>query len=219
MTKQIKFLAILCIALLMLVGCNTAKDQDTTDETSTTEGNNASNDNTEKDEQPTESDDVTEKESKTITYTTNGEQKQEETTAVNSDEQQYSIEILPSFTLTAEEPGKDMLYLTENGSISMRIETMSVNDQTYENLIANTEEMMNAVDETVHPTNFDIQSYIANHSDITNYAAYKVDLVDEIVTAVVFEKANQLVRLTIFDDPNVDLTEAMIKMGLTISKS
>ncbi len=61
--------------------------------------------------------------------------------------------------------------------------------------------------------------YVNNYSNINNYTAYKVDLNDQIVISVVFEKDNQLVRLTIFDDPSVDLTEAMIKMGLTISKS
>lgn len=219
MKKQFKFLAILCIALLMLVGCNTAKEQDTPEDTSTTEGTNAANDNTNKEEQPTESDDVTENDTNTITYTTNGEQKQEETTTANSTEQQYSIETLPTFTLTAEEPGKDVLYFTENDSVFMRIETMSVNDQTFENLITNTEEMMNAVDETVDPIKFDIQSYLSNQSEIANYEAYKVDLVEEVVSAVVFEKDNQLVRLTIFDNTTVDLTEAMVKMGLTITKN
>ncbi len=106
---------------------------------------------------PLKSSDV-ENETNSITYTTNNVQKTEETTTVNSNEQQYSIQILPNFTLTAEEPGKDMLYLTEDDSISMRIEYMSVNDTSFENLVKNTEEMMSVVNENVQYTDFEIQS-------------------------------------------------------------
>ncbi|WP_052123931.1 hypothetical protein [Ureibacillus manganicus] len=217
MKKQFKFLSTLCIALLMLVGCGTAKEQDTTEVPTNSEGTNAGTDNTTVEEKPNESSESSENDSKSITYTTNNVEKTEETTTATSNEQHYTIQILPSFTLTAEEPGKDMLYLTENDSISMRIENMSVNDLTFEDLQKNTEEMMSFVAENVDYTEFDIQSYV--NESIVKYAAYKVDLTDQTVTAVIFEKENQLVRLTIFDNPAKDLTDAMIKMGLTITKT
>jgi len=218
MKKQFHFLAIICIALLVLTACNTAKEQNST-APSTTEGTNAGNDNVEIEEQPTNASDETNSDSKNITYTSNNEQKTEETITVNSEEQHYSMKVLPSFSLTSEEPGKDMLYLTNNDSISMRIETISVNDTTFQELLKNTQEMMNAVDENVKYTDFDIQSYVTNNANIVNAAAYKVDLVDQAVISVIYEKEGQFIRLTIFDNPTADLTDAMIQMGLTITKT
>ncbi len=221
MKKQFKMYVILCIALIALVACNTAEQSTTTP--TPTEGTNASNGNIEKDENQTSSDphdddeQVNENETNRITYTSNGEQKTEETTSVTSNEQQYSIQVLPNFTLTAEEPGKDLLYLTENDSVSMRIEYLTTNETSFEDLQRNTEDLMNAVDENTDYMEFDIQSYVDNVPNISNFAAYKVDLIDQVVMSIVYEKDQQLVRLTIYDDPVADYSDALIKMGLTIT--
>jgi len=209
MTKRISFIAILCSAMFALAACNTADQQETTTPT-TVETNEGSN--TGKEEQVTEKDN-------TITYTSNNTEKTEETTTLTSDEQQYAIQAIKGFSLTAEEPGKDLLYLNEDESISMRIEYMSSNDTTFQDLVKNTEDMMSVINENVQYTEFDIQSQVKNHSNISNVAAYKVDLADRVVISVVFEKENQLVRLTIFDKPSVDLADAMIQMGLTITSN
>ncbi|PAK74401.1 hypothetical protein, partial [Micrococcus luteus] len=49
-----------------------------------------------------------------------------EETAVleKSDNQNYSMYVLPSYELTAEEPNKDVLYLTDNDQVFMRIELL-----------------------------------------------------------------------------------------------
>lgn len=210
MTKRFSLIAILCISLLALAACNTANPQETTTPTTTEETNTGNN--TGKEDQVTENEN-------SITYTSNNTQKTEETTTIISDEQHYSIQVIQGFTLTAEEPGKDVLYLNEDDSISMRIEYMSSNDTTFQDLVKSTEEMMSVVNENVQYTDFDIQSNVKNHSNISNFAAYKVDLTDQAVISVVFEKENQLVRLTIFDKPTVDLTDAFVQMGLSISSN
>lgn len=222
MKKQFKMFVILCIALIALVACNTA-EQSTTSPTPA-EGTNTSNDTIKNDDGQTGSntdddDQVNENVTNSITYTSNGEQKTEETTPVTSSEQQYTIEVIPNFTHTAEEPGKDLLYLTENSSISMRIEHFTRNETTFKDLQSNTVDLMSAVGENVDYTAFDIQSYVKDVPSISNFAAYKVELQDQVVISIVYEKDEQLVRLTIYDDPVADYSDALIKMGLTITHS
>ncbi len=219
MRKHIYLLTSIILALF-LTACNTSDDQPNTEHTkdhvTADSGSNENQDlpeNGNVTEEPVEpSDNKT-----TITYTTNGEERTEETTTVKSNSQGYSIQSLPNFTLTAEEPGKDMLYLTADDSITMRIEYKSTNDSTFDDLVKNTEELMNTISPHVGYEQFDIKEFIQD--DIANYTAYKVDLADQVVIAVVFEKEDSLVRLTIFDEKLMDLSDAMIKMGLTIKKA
>ena len=52
-----------------------------------------------------------------------------------SDAQQFAMEVLPGYTLTSEEPGRDSLYADENPAAFMRIETQPAEDGTYDYLV------------------------------------------------------------------------------------
>ena len=53
----------------------------------------------------------------------------------------------------------------------------------------------------------------------TQSAAYQVPSTEDTVTGIVYEKEDLLVRLTIFDDSNVNATEDFIAMGKTITST
>lgn len=208
--KKYQFVAVSLFSLMLLASCNTAEEPQT--ESKPAKDNitvsTVNKDNVEKDQQ--KQPEV--KDNTSITYTSNGKQETVETTPVNSDQQNYSIQVIPGFTLTAEEPGKDLLFYEEDDTISMRIETHSKSESTFDTLVTNTKEMMSAIQEDYKP--LDLSQY--KNNEIVNSAAFVAELENEKVVGIVFEKENLLIRLTIFDNNTKDLTDAMIRMGLTI---
>ncbi|MDN4492327.1 hypothetical protein [Ureibacillus aquaedulcis] len=231
MSKTLKFIITLFLSITVLAACNTeeeAPDSNSATGTAHTEGNEVNDsvdteepatDDGQKEEpataDPSENTDTdTDTDSTTassITFSSNGQSKTEELSPVSGE--QYTIQVIPGFSLTPEEPGKDLLSYDEDDSVSMRIEAMTTDDSTFKDLVANTEETMSAINEDYEP--YDITEFIGNQ-DLTNSTAYVANHDNEEVTTVVFEKAEKLVRLTIFDKKEIDLSEALVKMGLTI---
>ncbi|KGR73715.1 hypothetical protein [Ureibacillus sinduriensis] len=219
MSKTLKFIITLFLTITILAACNTEQESTETDSatgSAHTEGKEV-NESVDTEEPTTEEGNKVDQTSKetdtesTISFSSNGESKTAELSKV--DGEQYSIQVIPGFSLTPEEPGKDVLYYDEDDSINMRIEAMTTDDSTFDDLVANTEETMGAISQDYEQ--YDIADFVGDY-DLENSTAYIANLDSEEVITVVFEKANNLVRLTIFDRLDVDLSEAMIKMGLTI---
>ncbi|RHW39827.1 hypothetical protein D1B33_02955 [Lysinibacillus yapensis] len=236
MTKKFRLLSLtLLLSIGVLAACNTAEEEPAnetaTDETETQEpvnsekpvetaepNNGSANEEDENGEaeQPAQEEPNAEEEPKaedtqSITYTSNGETKTAEVTPVSGE--QYSMNIMDGFTFTQEEPGKDVVYYDENDSVFMRVEVSSVNDAAFDDVVANTEEMMAAISDNVEQ--YDVAPLVEGQ-DISNQAAYIADLESEEVIAFVFERGDKVVRLSVYDNAEADLSEAMIKMGLTI---
>lgn len=226
MSKTFKGIITLFLSIIVLAACNTTEDS-TSDENSATvteqtegkevnesvdtEEPSAEDSQQEVSDSTQEGKSAAEESTDSITFSSKGESKTEEVTSVSSE--QYTIKVIPGFTLTPEEPGKEMLYFDEDDSISMRIEAMTTNDTAFEDLVAGTEETMTAVSSEYEQ--YDISTIIEN-ANLENAAAYIANFGTEEVISVVFEKEDKLVRLTVYDNEEADLSEAMIKMGLTI---
>ena len=218
MSKTFKFIITLSLSIAVLAACNTSEESTTEAEKETGTVNTESNEVEESadTEEPTTEDgqqaeQPTEETSSTITFSSNGESKTEELTPISGE--RYTLQAIPGFTLTQEEPGKDMLLYDQDDSVSMRIESMTTSATTFNDLVANTEQTMAAISEDYKP--YDISSLIEGQN-LSSSTAYIADFDTEEVITVVFVKADKLVRLTVFDNAEVDLSEAMIKMGLTI---
>lgn len=220
MKKYLQILFFMALASLLLVACGTAEEPkddlapdnmtaDSEKEGTDTEDNEVTTDG----ETPSEGNEDSITAENALTYTSKGKEYTSETILI--DEANYTIRILEGYEFTQEEPGKDLIFLQENGSISARIEVISKNDSTFEKLVANTEELMAAVNEQFKP--FDINDAVKDYPEIGNFVAYIATYEgNEEVVGVVFEKDDILVRLTVFDDKEFDLKDALIKMGLTI---
>lgn len=136
---------------------------------------------------------------------------------VDSDEQDYSIYLLPSYTLTSEEPGRDSLYLDEDGTIFMRIETMLAEEGTYDYLHENMLTSLAASgSETTEPVQLEDEASLPSGESIENAIAYTVDSDTGPVTGMIFERDGMMVRLTIFDSPNAEHFNNFLAMGETI---
>lgn len=147
--------------------------------------------------------------------TTAGEEAEEPElagTLTQSEEQNYELTVLDGYELSAEEPGKDALYVSDNSAVFMRIETFTPEEIDFASAEENMRETLQAAnpdEEPVEVTDFD-------GADFTQSAAYEIPSAEGTVTGIVYEKENLIVRLTIFDDNTVNATEDFIAMGKTI---
>lgn len=133
-----------------------------------------------------------------------------------SDAQEYTISVLPGFTLTSEEPGRDSLYSDENSSAFMRIETKQQEEGSYDYLLENMQEVLKASSEGVEPTEItDIYKEDAG-SGMKNVKSYTVDTNEGPVTGILYETDNKIVRLTIYDTLDEQFKTDFLNMSKTI---
>lgn len=171
-------------------------EESSTDESTTTDGTEESG----SDESETASDSSDELADATLT---------------ESDEQPYALKVLPGYTLTSEEPGRDSLYSNTNESAFMRIETKTAEDGLYDYLAENMQEVLKASSDGVEPE--EVKDVYANSNEgVSNVQAFKVETATGPVTGVLFEKGDMIVRLTIFDAQDGEFTNDFLKMGETI---
>ena len=135
-----------------------------------------------------------------------------EGTLTASDEQSFELYILPGYALTAEEPNKDSLYLEEDDSVFMRIETFSLEDIDFESAESVTIQTLEAVNADAEAS----ETSVIDESKFVQSSSYSVPSAEGTVTGITLETENQIVRLTIFDDANVNATEDFVRMGETI---
>ena len=229
MLKKSNFFILIGILILLLTACGTSNNQEipaendkNTEQTSDTndqpdaleieEGNNS-------EASPVPNEQTTNKEkaeSKTrtseqpISYTLNGETKKEAAQLTKSDNQNFSIYVLPRFELTAEEPYKDLLFVSENDSNSMRIEILPA-DTDVESLKANTMAQLQVVNETVQiidpPNDEMLQDAIIMEASNNN---------GEIVTAYLINQKESIIKLTLFTKEQTDYRDSFIQMAKTI---
>ncbi|MCG7342690.1 hypothetical protein MHZ92_01020 [Sporosarcina sp. ACRSL] len=159
----------------------------------------------------------TESDSGTASEVTESEDAMAEAVVTESDAQQFSIEVLPGYTLTSEEPGRDSLYADENPNAFMRIETQTAEEGTYDYLVDNMQEVLKASSNGGEPV--EVTDVFTNAEDqgIMNVKAFKVDTDTGPVTGIVFEKDEMVVRYTLFDNLEEDYKTDFLNMGQTIN--
>ncbi|MGX2959069.1 hypothetical protein JNUCC23_07370 [Peribacillus sp. JNUCC 23] len=146
-----------------------------------------------------------------LKFKVNGEEKEETAFLKNSDNQPFSLYVLPEFELTAEEPNKDVLFLTEQDEVYMRIEHFPT-EVNWDDIEANVKTQLNAISETV--TSIDASQYSLDHAVV-----YEAVNGDDIVTSVLFQDEKNQSRITIFTKKDHDYRDAFIQMGKTIMKN
>ena len=178
------------------------ENQDSENNQGTVEPNN--------DEQTKEDDGVVRILEQNLQYTVNGEAKEETAFLKSSDNQPYSIYVLPEFELTAEEPNKDVVYLTENDHVFMRIELLPT-DVQWDMMEENTKAQLQAVDETIH--SIEVPS---GDEFFKDSIAMEASNGDDVVTSYLFKNSNQPLKLTLFTKKDLDYKDAFLQMGKTI---
>ncbi|KXH79818.1 hypothetical protein [Sporosarcina sp. HYO08] len=132
-----------------------------------------------------------------------------------SDTQNYTMSVLPGFTLTGEEPGKDIVYSNENDMAFMRIEVIDNNESAYDYAVENSAATLEAASNGKSPdalTSVDLPA----GDGIENVKAITVETETGPVSGIVFRRGNAVVKLTIFDTLEQTYLEDFVRMGETI---
>lgn len=124
-----------------------------------------------------------------------------------SDNQPFSLYVIPEFELSAEEPGKDVVLFKENDQIFMRIELLAA-DIDWATAETEAQAFLKAISDTV------------TDSDLTldNGSSYQVTTDNDVVTVVLLKNEKLPVRITMFTTKDADYRHAFLAMANTIQK-
>lgn len=145
----------------------------------------------------------------TLSYSFNGETKEEQAFLKKSDNQDFSLYVLPDYELTAEEPYNDIIFLKENDRIFMRISILPA-DSDINSLKENTTEQLQVVNETVQILTPPADEFLQNAiiMEASNNG--------EVVTSYLIIKPEAIIKLTLFTAEQTDYRDALIQMAKTL---
>lgn len=146
-----------------------------------------------------------------LKYKVNGEQKEQTAFLKYNDNQHYSMYVLPEYELTAEEPNKDVLFLTEDDSVFMRIELLP-DDVEWPSVEENSKAQLAAVNPEVKETELPADPFF------DNAWAMETKLETEIVTTYLIKNEQQPLKITMYTKEKADHRDAFIEMSKTILK-
>ena len=145
-----------------------------------------------------------------ISYVQNNETYSAPTNFTTSSEQPFGLEVMDGFTLVAEEPGKDQLIFDDNPTVTMAIETFMLGELTYDDLFTRAMEKAGALGE-MSPI-----EELPLGNNISNIAAFKVDVNGEQIVVMALETPSLLAQFTIMDTAEEKYLDAMMQMAATI---
>ncbi|MDQ0217286.1 hypothetical protein ELQ35_07880 [Peribacillus cavernae] len=146
-----------------------------------------------------------------LQYEVNGEAKEETAFLTNSNNQKFSLYVLPEYELNGEEPGKDILTHKGEKGVSMRIELLP-DDVDWTATEENTKAQLKAISDSV-------TAITKSGLTVDNGTVQEVISGNERVTAVLIKDKKTPVRLTIYTTIDADHRQVFIEMGKTILKT
>lgn len=144
-----------------------------------------------------------------LSVVVDGETKKETAFLKHSDNQGYSMYILPEYELTAEEPNKDVVMLSDNGEIFMRIELLPedvVWDAAEQTVVQQLQAVASEVKEVSPP----------KLRFFENSKVYEAKVNGEIITSYLLNNSEGVIKLTSFAKESADHRDSFIKMAETI---
>jgi hypothetical protein len=146
----------------------------------------------------------------TLVYIFNNTQNKEKAILKYNDNQNYSMYVLPSYELMAEEPHRDILYYNENDSIFMRIEILQDN-VNWNSMKETTDLQLNVISNQIRKT-----SLVNEFSEES--AIHEVTNGSDIVSAYFINDKDIKLKLTMFTQKGSDHRDAFFQMAKTIIK-
>ncbi|WP_350301884.1 hypothetical protein [Peribacillus frigoritolerans] len=203
MTRWIRYIGCVTFAAFLLTGCGTTTDEnaDEPQEGSVKEGNES---NTSQGDNRNNKVRLMEQ---NLQYSINGEAKEKTAFLKKSDNQPFSLYVLQQFRLSAEEPGKDIVFLTEDDSIYMRIELLKT-DVNWDEVEKNVQSQLESISETIRDPSLDIESG----------TGFEVESGDDVITSILLKDEKAPVRLTMFTKKDRDYRDAFLEMAKTLMK-
>lgn len=147
-----------------------------------------------------------------IEYSVNGETQEKTAFLKTSDNQNYSMFVLPDYELTAEEPNKDIVFLSEDDEISMRIELLP-DDADWDSAINTAKSQLAVVNNEVKTIELPDDEFF------TNGTAFEASSDTDVVKAYLIKNDELSLKLTLFLKSTEDHTDPFLKMAQTIVKN
>ncbi|CAH0155456.1 hypothetical protein P4646_00655 [Peribacillus simplex] len=207
MTSWTRYLGCVTFAAFLLTGCGTTIDEnaDEPQEDSVKEGKEGNT--SQEDNRNNRSDNKVRLMEQNLQYTINGEAKEKTAFLKKSDNQPFSLYVLQQFRLSAEEPGKDIVFLTEDDSIYMRIELLKA-DVNWDEVEKNVQAQLKSISETIRDPSLDVEGG----------TGFEVESGDDVITSILLKDEKAPVRLTIFTKKDRDYRDAFLEMAKTLMK-
>ncbi|WHY58032.1 hypothetical protein [Peribacillus simplex] len=207
MTSWTRYIGCATFAAFLLTGCGTTTDKnaDEPQEDSVKEGNEGNI--SQEDNYNNRSDNKVRLMEQNLRYTINGEAKEKTAFLKKSDNQPFSLYVLQQFRLSAEEPGKDIVFLTEDDSIYMRIELLKA-DVNWDEVEKNVQAQLKSISETISDPSLDVEGG----------TGFEVESGDDVITSILLKDEKSPVRLTIFTKKDRDYRDAFLEMAKTLMK-
>ena len=203
MTRWTRFIGCVTFAAFLLTGCGTTTDENAGEpqEGSVNEGNEG---NTSQEDNRNNKVRLMEQ---NLQYSINGEAKEKTAFLKKSDNQPFSLYVLQQFRLSAEEPGKDIVFLTEDNSIFMRIELLKT-DVNWDEVEKNVQSQLESISETIKDPSLDIEGG----------TGFEVESGNDVITSILLKDEKAPVRLTMFTKKDRDYRDAFLGMAKTLMK-
>ena len=225
--KKTRIFIISILTATILSACNTAEsseEQNTATKNTVTSGTtnvNNNQDNASSSQQQNSSNNSstsvgsTAEHDSTLSYTIGQQMFEKQSELVNSNQQDFSIQLTDQFYLMEEEPGMDVVIYKENEAIMMRVEVLSLNDWTYEDALENSKSLLTASSKDKSYSSFKLPSNI-NTKSFNLFDSYIVENESDKMLLLLVKLDDKIVRLTIFDDYITNVSEAFLIQGVTI---
>jgi hypothetical protein len=215
MNKLAKSFAVIGFSALIIAGCGSPEESESTDKAPAAQPAAAPEKNEEDqkttDQEKGNEDGLIRIMEQNITYTVNGEQKEQTAFLKHNDNQSYSMYVLPEYELSAEEPNKDVLMLTEDDSVFMRIELLP-SDAEWALVEENAKAQLAAVGPEVKETQTPEDPFF------NSAWAMETKNGSDIVTTYLIKDEEQPLKLTLFTKEDADHRSAFVEMAKTIMK-
>lgn len=213
MNKLVKPLALIGISAIFIAGCGSDDQSKTAEPEQAHSSQQASApEKSSEDQQGTEQEQgLVRIMEQNLEYAVNGEQKEQTAFLKYNDNQNYSMYVLPDYELTAEEPNKDVLMLSEDDSVFMRIELLPA-DAEWSLVEENSKAQLAAVGSEVKEIKTPEEPFFSN------VWAMETKSGTDIVTTYLIKNEEQPLKLTMFTKEGADHRDAFIGMAKTIMK-
>lgn len=133
-----------------------------------------------------------------------------------SDEQDFKIQVLPTYELTSEEPGRDILYVKDQEDKYMVIGTMAAAETDYDKAVENMTETLAATSTDATPVELTDASQLPTNKDLEKVQAYRTASAEGPITAMIFQKGDMIVRVMMYDNTDESYYGEFLKMAETI---
>ncbi|REB09598.1 hypothetical protein DVB69_01955 [Sporosarcina sp. BI001-red] len=133
-----------------------------------------------------------------------------------SDEQDFKIQVLPTYKLVSEEPGRDILSHKEHDDKFMVIGTMQASETDFDKAVENMKETLAATGTDASPVELTDKTQLPTNKDLEKVQAYRVASTEGPITAMIFQKNDMIVRVMMYDNTDESYYKEFLNMAETI---